>query len=38
MCQEKGFKFGLDTKNNETFPLDLAYPKCWNVQLLADLP
>jgi hypothetical protein len=25
MCQEEGFKFCLDTKNNGTLPLDLAY-------------
>jgi len=25
MCQEEGFKFCWDTKNNGTFPLDLAF-------------
>jgi hypothetical protein len=28
MCEEEEFKFCLDIKNNETFPLDPARPAC----------
>jgi hypothetical protein len=38
MCQDKGFKFFLDTKNNKALPLDLACPKCLSVQSPASLP
>jgi len=30
MCQEEGFKFCLNTKNNKAHPLDLAYLECLN--------
>jgi hypothetical protein len=29
MCQEEGFKFCLDTKNNQASPLDLASLSVW---------
>jgi hypothetical protein len=38
MRQEMGFKFCLDTRNNETHPLDLAWPRRLIVQSLANLP
>jgi hypothetical protein len=38
MHQEKGFKFCLDTRDNEALPLDLAYLECLSVQWEVDLP
>jgi hypothetical protein len=37
MCQEEGFKFGLDTKNN-ALSLDPACPEQLSVKLPASLP
>jgi hypothetical protein len=38
MHQQEGFKFHLDTKNNEALPLDLACPERLNVHSPAVLP
>jgi hypothetical protein len=38
MCQEEEFNFYLDTKNNGTFRLDLAYRKHLSVWSPAGLP
>jgi hypothetical protein len=38
MRQEEAFKFCLDTKNNETLPLDPAGPEHLSVWSLAGLP
>jgi hypothetical protein len=37
MHQKEGFKFFWNTKNNKALLLDLACPKCINVQSLAGL-
>ncbi len=37
MCQEEGFKFCLDTRNNGALPLDLACPENLNVWSPVDL-
>jgi hypothetical protein len=38
MCQEEGFKFNFDTRNNGALPLDPACPECLSVRSPADLP
>jgi hypothetical protein len=38
MCQEEGFKFSLDIRNNEAHPLDLADPGRLSVWSLIGLP
>jgi hypothetical protein len=38
MCQEEGFKFNFDTKNNGALPLDSTCPECLSVRSLPDQP
>jgi hypothetical protein len=38
ICQEEGFKFCLDKKNNKAVPLDPACLECLSVQSPANLP
>jgi hypothetical protein len=38
MCQEEGFKFGLDTRKSGSLPLDPAYPESLYVRSPAGLP